>query len=101
MLVLNEGCEAGLRISYDATTHFKLEVLVLYYRVSPEQTILALSLTRSRTRQQLQPSFTSNPAESSQPSTTVFCRRDLHIDNKSYPCTHPQSNISFNAQEAL
>jgi cell division protein FtsI/penicillin-binding protein 2 len=35
------------------------------------------------------------------PTTTVFCRRDLHIDNKSYPCTHPQSNISFDAQEAL
>jgi cell division protein FtsI/penicillin-binding protein 2 len=35
------------------------------------------------------------------PTATVFCRRDLHIDNKSYPCTHPQSNISFNAQEAL
>jgi cell division protein FtsI/penicillin-binding protein 2 len=35
------------------------------------------------------------------PTTTVFCRRDLHIDNKPYPCTHPQSNISFNAQEAL
>jgi cell division protein FtsI/penicillin-binding protein 2 len=35
------------------------------------------------------------------PTTTVFCRRDIHIDNKSYPCTHPQSNISFNAQEAL
>ena len=32
---------------------------------------------------------------------TVFCRRDLHIRNQSYPCTHPQSNISFAAQEAL
>jgi cell division protein FtsI/penicillin-binding protein 2 len=35
------------------------------------------------------------------PATTVFCRRDVHIDNKSYPCSHPQSNVSFNAQEAL
>jgi cell division protein FtsI/penicillin-binding protein 2 len=35
------------------------------------------------------------------PTTTIFCRRDLHIDNQSYPCTHPQSNISFTAQEAL
>jgi cell division protein FtsI/penicillin-binding protein 2 len=35
------------------------------------------------------------------PATTVFCRRDLRIDNRSYPCTHPQSNISFTAQEAL
>jgi cell division protein FtsI/penicillin-binding protein 2 len=35
------------------------------------------------------------------PTTTVFCRRDLRIDNQSYPCTHPQSNISFTAQEAL
>lgn len=35
------------------------------------------------------------------PATTVFCRRVLYIDNQSYPCTHPQSNISFTAQEAL
>jgi cell division protein FtsI/penicillin-binding protein 2 len=34
-------------------------------------------------------------------TTTVFCRRDLRIGNRSYPCTHPQSNISFTAQEAL
>ena len=33
--------------------------------------------------------------------TTVFCRRDLHIGAGTYPCTHPQSNISFTAQEAL
>lgn len=35
------------------------------------------------------------------PTTTVFCRRDVHIGSRSYPCTHPQSNISFTAQEAL
>ena len=35
------------------------------------------------------------------PTTTVFCRRDLRIGNRPYPCTHPQSNISFTAQEAL
>ena len=35
------------------------------------------------------------------PTTTVFCRRDLRIGKKSYPCTHPQSNFSFNAEEAL
>src|SRR5271154_3491009 len=35
------------------------------------------------------------------PTATVFCRRDLHIGNQSYPCTHPQSNIAFIAQEAL
>jgi cell division protein FtsI/penicillin-binding protein 2 len=35
------------------------------------------------------------------PTITVFCRHDLHIDNQSYPCTHPQSNVSFTAQEAL
>jgi cell division protein FtsI/penicillin-binding protein 2 len=35
------------------------------------------------------------------PTTAVFCRRDLHIDSRPYPCTHPQSNISFTAQEAL
>lgn len=34
-------------------------------------------------------------------TTTVFCRRDLRIANKPYPCTHPQSNVSFTAQEAL
>ena len=34
-------------------------------------------------------------------TTTVFCRRDLHIGDGTYPCTHPQSNISFTAQEAL
>jgi penicillin-binding protein 2 len=34
-------------------------------------------------------------------ATAVFCRRDLRIGNRSYPCTHPQSNISFSAQEAL
>ncbi len=35
------------------------------------------------------------------PTTTVFCRRDLHVGGRSYPCTHPQSKISFTAQEAL
>src|SRR6266567_3246304 len=35
------------------------------------------------------------------PTTTVFCRRDLRIGNRSCPCTHPQSNVSFTAQEAL
>jgi len=35
------------------------------------------------------------------PTTTVFCRRDLRIDNQPYPCTHPHSNTPFNAQEAL
>lgn len=35
------------------------------------------------------------------PATTVFCRRDLRIGNHPYPCTHPQSNIAFTAQEAL
>jgi cell division protein FtsI/penicillin-binding protein 2 len=34
-------------------------------------------------------------------TTTVFCRRDLHIGNQLYPCTHPQSNVAFTAQEAL
>ncbi len=36
-----------------------------------------------------------------EPTTTVFCRRDLRIGYTAYPCTHPQSNVSFNAQEAL
>src|SRR6202012_2877960 len=34
-------------------------------------------------------------------TTTVFCRRNLRIGNYSYPCTHPQSDISFTGQEAL
>jgi penicillin-binding protein 2 len=34
-------------------------------------------------------------------TTTVFCRRDLRIGNRAYPCTHPQSNVSFAAEEAL
>ncbi len=34
-------------------------------------------------------------------TTTVFCRRDLHIGDRSYPCTHPQSNVSFDAEDAL
>jgi penicillin-binding protein 2 len=35
------------------------------------------------------------------PATSVFCRRELQIGNRSYPCTHPQSNVSFTAQDAL
>ena len=35
------------------------------------------------------------------PTATVFCRSDLRIGDQSYPCTHPQSNIAFTAQEAL
>lgn len=35
------------------------------------------------------------------PTTSIFCRRNLRIGNRSYPCTHPQFNVSFTAQEAL
>ena len=35
------------------------------------------------------------------PATTVFCRRNLRIGNQAVPCTHPQSNVAFTAQEAL
>lgn len=35
------------------------------------------------------------------PTTRIFCRRNLQINGQPYPCTHPQSNISFTAQEAL
>jgi cell division protein FtsI/penicillin-binding protein 2 len=35
------------------------------------------------------------------PQTTVFCRRNLRIDDRLYPCTHPQSDIAFDAREAL
>jgi len=34
-------------------------------------------------------------------SAITFCTRSLQIAGKPYPCTHPQSNIAFNAQEAL
>jgi stage II sporulation protein D (peptidoglycan lytic transglycosylase) len=40
-----------------------------------------------------------------QPQSTVFCRRDLHInaDKRDWnlACTHPQSDVAFAAQEAL
>src|SRR5580658_5255127 len=39
------------------------------------------------------------------PQTTVFCRRNLHIVDGVHeyklPCTHPQSDVAFAAQEAL
>jgi stage II sporulation protein D len=39
------------------------------------------------------------------PQTTVFCRRNLRIvdgvQDYKLPCTHPQSDVAFNAQEAL
>jgi stage II sporulation protein D len=39
------------------------------------------------------------------PQTTVFCRRNLHIADGGHdfklPCTHPQSDVAFTAQEAL
>jgi len=35
------------------------------------------------------------------PQTAIFCRRDLRIDNRNLPCTHPQSNITFTAEDAL
>ena len=39
------------------------------------------------------------------PQTTVFCRRNLRImdggTNMELPCTHPQSDVAFAAQEAL
>jgi stage II sporulation protein D len=40
-----------------------------------------------------------------QPQSTVFCRRDLHIsaDQRDWTlaCTHPQTDIAFDAQDAL
>lgn len=35
------------------------------------------------------------------PTTTVFCRRNLRIGNQSVPCTHPQADVAFTAQDAL
>ena len=40
-----------------------------------------------------------------QPQATVFCRRDLHISaakrDWNLACTHPQTDIAFDAQDAL
>jgi stage II sporulation protein D len=40
-----------------------------------------------------------------QPATTVFCRRNLHINDGTHDwnlaCTHPQSDVAFAAKEAL
>ena len=36
-----------------------------------------------------------------QPTTKVFCRRDLRINGRDLQCTHPQNNITFDATEAL
>ena len=40
-----------------------------------------------------------------QPQVTVFCRRDLHISagkrDWNLSCTHPQTDVGFDAQEAL
>lgn len=33
--------------------------------------------------------------------TQVYCRRNLHIGNRSLPCTHPADNPVFTAQSAL
>ena len=35
------------------------------------------------------------------PKTAIFCRRELHIGDRNLPCTHPQSNITFTAEDAL
>jgi stage II sporulation protein D len=55
----------------------------------------------------LKPLFLASALEHQQilPQTTVFCRRDLRITDGgrewSLPCTHPQNNVAFTAQEAL
>ncbi len=55
----------------------------------------------------LKPLFLAAALEQHQvlPQTTVFCRRDLHIQEGTQQwnlaCTHPQSNVTFAAQEAL
>jgi stage II sporulation protein D len=55
----------------------------------------------------LKPLFLAGALEQKQvqPQTTVFCRRDLRIGqtNREWnlPCTHPQTDTTFNAQEAL
>jgi stage II sporulation protein D len=40
-----------------------------------------------------------------QPQSTIFCRRDLHINagdrDWNLACTHPQTDVAFDAQDAL
>lgn len=51
----------------------------------------------------LKPLFLSAAIETNKitPKTQVFCRRDLNIGGRSLPCAHPQTDISFQAEDAL
>src|SRR5882757_3608623 len=35
------------------------------------------------------------------PKTAIFCRRELRLGDRNLPCTHPQSNTTFTAEDAL
>jgi cell division protein FtsI/penicillin-binding protein 2 len=51
----------------------------------------------------LKPFFLTGALEQNvlRPQTTVFCGRSLHILGRNLACTHPQSNVAFNADDAL
>ena len=58
---------------------------------------------RSRPGSILKPFFLTEALEHHvlRPETTVFCRRSLHILGRNLECTHPQSDVAFNADDAL
>jgi cell division protein FtsI/penicillin-binding protein 2 len=51
----------------------------------------------------LKPIFLAGAIEANRvsPHMQVFCRRDLNIAGRSLPCAHPQTDISFQAEDAL
>ena len=51
----------------------------------------------------LKPIFLAEALERSvlQPTTKIFCRRDLRINGRDLQCTHPQRNVAFDAADAL
>jgi cell division protein FtsI/penicillin-binding protein 2 len=58
---------------------------------------------RSRPGSILKPLFLAGALEQNviRAETTVFCRRSLHILERNLECTHPQSDVAFNADDAL
>jgi cell division protein FtsI/penicillin-binding protein 2 len=51
----------------------------------------------------LKPFFLAGALESGaiQPQTTVMCHRDLRVLGHNLSCSHPQTGVAFNAEEAL
>jgi cell division protein FtsI/penicillin-binding protein 2 len=51
----------------------------------------------------LKPLFLAGAIDANEvnPHMQVFCRRDLNVAGRSLPCAHPQTKISFQAEDAL